>query len=189
MAALLSLLPLFLSLASALPSVTPSPLPTGSCYSYPLWQGSGGEHIDLSGGLYIHPAQADNSSIDGLYMKSGWQNPDVLAFALQRGATGYIMCNEGVIKDFYSSDALYIDPTTGALGFLGAGFPVAGYHHLVDGGTQSGVFLGYNNVTAWAYLYVPAADGHATQVSMRLLDLQDGALNDGEFYGFLQITS
>jgi hypothetical protein len=103
-----------------------------------------------------------------------------------------VECTNGLVHTLTSSAPLYIDATTGKLGYFGSGLAVENYKHEVDDVEQSGVFLGSGNITAWAYLYVPGDPyraGVVDQITMRLLDSQDGALNDGEFYGFLQVVS
>jgi hypothetical protein len=193
MAALLHLLPLLISLVSALPAVTPVLVGAGTCTYYPNFVGAGGDHIDQTGGLYLHPAQADNSTIDGLYTSAEWQNSTVVDITPNSEvAKEVVECTNGLVHDLASSAPLYIDATTGELGFFSSGLALQSYQHQVDGVTQGDIFLGSGGVTAWAYLYVPGDPfraGVVDQITMRLLDSQDGALNGDEFYGFLQVVA
>ncbi|KAH8658343.1 hypothetical protein BX600DRAFT_469008 [Xylariales sp. PMI_506] len=194
MAALLPLVPLLISLASALPAVTPVFVGAGTCSYYPNFVGSGGSHLDQTGGLFLHPSQTDNSTIDGLYTSREWQNSTIVDVTPNlQVAKEVFECTNGLVHSLYSTTGpLYVDATTGELGEFGSGLALESYQHQVDGATQAGIFLGSGGVTAWAYLYVPGDPyraGVVDQITLRLLDSQDGVLNDGEFYGFLQVVA
>lgn len=192
MAALLPLLPLLASLASALPTVTPVQVGSGTCAYWPNFVGAGGDHIDQTGGLYLHPAQTDNSTVDGLNTSREWNNSTVIDITPTLGGAREVFeCTNGQLHTLSAATPVYVDTTTGEIGEFSSGLTIESYQHQIDGVTQSGIFLGSGGVTAWAYLYVPGDPtraGVVDQITLRLLDSQDGELNDGEFYGFLQVV-
>lgn len=188
MAALLTLLSVALPFVAAIPSVTPVQVGAGTCQYFPNYYPS--PESDTTGGFLFRPDQADNSTIDGLYTSLEATNEDVFDITTRTDlAKSLYGCSDGLVH-FYigtSPPEVFISPTTGELGYLGAGLVPESYHHQVDGATQDGVFLGSGGVTAWAYTFVPGGGLIGEDVfTMRLLESQDGALNDGEFYGFLK---
>lgn len=182
MAALLTLLSLALPLVAALPEVTPVQVGAGSCSYYP-------------GAPFIfHPDQADNSAIDGLYTSVISTDETVIDITTNLQEAKFLWgCTSGLVYEYIvgtSGGYLHIDATTGQLAYLDDGLALETYEHQVDGVTQSGIFLGNGNVTAWAFLLDPSAGFNGFDAyTFRLLESQDGALNDGEFYGFLKIVS
>lgn len=189
MSSILSLLAIYLpALVSAFPDVTPVQLGAGTCYYFPNWQRVAGK--DITGGFYFHPDQADNSTIDGLYTSVEVFNKTIIDITTNsEEAKELYYCIDGSVKEYIIDTPVYISATNGELGFLGSGFVPEVYQHQIDGVTQSGVFLGYANVTAWAYTFVPSTGGAGIvdTFTMRLLEAQDAPLEDGEFYGFLKI--
>lgn len=191
MAHFLALLPLFLpALVSALPDVTPVQLGAGTCIYFPNWQDERGS--DITGGFYFHPDQADNSTVDGLYTSVEVFNKTIIDITTNsEEAKELYYCIDGAVKEYIVDTPVYVSTADGELGFFDSGFVPEVYEHQVDGVTQSGVFLGYGGVTAWAYTFVPSTGGAGIvdTFTMRLLDAQDAPLDDGEFYGFLEIVS
>ena len=67
------------------------------------------------------------------------------------------------------------------------------YKHLLGGIVQPGVFLGVDNVTTWGFNYLNDS-GHA-YYTLRLLGpgsqslTTGGALNEGEFAGFIKVLA
>ncbi|PSR78155.1 hypothetical protein BD289DRAFT_444293 [Coniella lustricola] len=193
MAPLSTLIPLLLAaLASALPDVTPVQLYAGTCAGYPNWPQDG----DRSGGFLLVPDQGDNSTVDGLITSVEALNTTVVdVTTVVASARTILQCYDTAVNSLYTGVPLYIADTDGAdngeLGYFAAGKTPEIYEHQIDGVTQSGVFLGYGGVTAWAYSFVPSLGGAGNfdWFAMRLLDAQDGALNEGEFYGFLKVVA
>ncbi|KUI67620.1 hypothetical protein VM1G_02836 [Cytospora mali] len=191
MASTLTLLSLFIpTLVSALPDVTPIQVGAGTCYDFPNWQDVAGS--DITGGFFFHPDQADNSTIDGLYTSVEVFNKTIIDITTNaEEAKEAYYCINGSVKEYYTDTPVYISETNGELAFLDSGFVPEVYQHQVDGVTLDGVFLGYADVTAWAYTFVASTGGAGIvdTFTMRLLEEQDAPLEDGEFYGFLKIAS
>lgn len=190
MASIFTLLSLFLpTLVSALPDVTPIQVGAGTCYDFPLWQDVVG--LDITGGFFFHPDQADNSTIDGLYTSVEVFNETIIDITTNaEEAKEDYYCIDGSVRNYYTDTPVYTSAINGELAFLDSGFVPEVYRHQIGGVTQSGVFLGYAGVTAWAYTFVPSTGGAGIvdTFTMRLLDQQDAPLDDEEFYGFLKIV-
>lgn len=181
-----TILPFILPLVAALPDVTPVQVGAGSCVSFPA-----SNYSDSLGGFFFIPDQADNSTIDGLHTSVDPNDESIITIAANvQEAKELFGCTDGLVHELHNaSPDLYISPDDGQLAFSDAGLAPETYEHQVDGVAQDGVFLGSGGVTAWAYTYVPGGGFHGfDEFTMRLLESQDGALNDGEFYGFLKIV-
>lgn len=188
MATLLTLVSVALPLVAAIPSVIPVQVGAGTCQYFPNYYPS--PESDTTGGFWFHPDQADNSTVDGLYTSVEASNENVIDITTNAQLAKILYgCSDGLVHDYVGTSPpdVFISSTTGELGYLGAGLVPESYQHQIDGVTQDGVFLGSSGVTAWAYTFVPGGGLVGEDVfTLRLLESQDGALNDGEFYGFLK---
>lgn len=180
------------ALASALPDVTPVQLGAGSCAGYPEYPQDG----DISGGFYFQADQGDNSTVDGLWSSLEPLNLTVVDITTVVGSAMVMyQCDDAAVREIHSGTPIYIandgSADDGELGWFASGNTPEVYQHQVDGVAQSGLFLGYGGVTAWAYTFVPSTGGAGIydMFTLRLLDAQDAPLNDGEFYGFLKVVS
>lgn len=184
---LLPLAALLPGLAAALPDVTPYQVGVGSCVDYPA-----STYSDSLGGFFLIPDQADNSTIDGLHTSVDPSDESVITITANlQEAKELFGCTDAAVHELHNaSPVLYISAENGQLAFSDAGLGLETYEHQVAGVTQDGKFLGSGGVTAWAYRYVAGGGFHGYDAfDMRLLEAQDGELEDGEFYGFLKIVA
>jgi hypothetical protein len=190
---------------SAVPNVTVVPLGPGSCVYWPNWQGSGGDRIDISGGLRILVDQSDDDGVNGLTLEQktfNWTYGPVRALVAdlrkssRLGAKSWFRCVNGALE-YPQGDKFNVgkDQRNGFLR-IGEGYTPEVYAHEVNGVRQPGVFLGVKNQTKWGFNYRgPEACGELDYYEVKLQDLPlDPAVEpragyNPEFFGFLKVEA
>jgi hypothetical protein len=189
---------------SAVPNVTVIPLSPGSCYGWPSWQGSGGDHVDLTGPLKISINQADDDGIEGLplsvktFNRTGLSTLNIVADLRKSNtfARSLFLCKNGNLET-KAPGTLFIgkDPSN-ALLTTEAGHSPEVYAHLVNGVRQPGIFLGARNQTKWGFTYrLPQTCGNLDYYELKLMNLpQDQAIEPKasrtpDAFGFLKVEA
>ncbi|KAF2197938.1 hypothetical protein GQ43DRAFT_184315 [Delitschia confertaspora ATCC 74209] len=189
-----------------LPAITPIPLPSDSCQSYPGYIPS---PPGFAPSLQFIVTSAEDPGAEGLYAsshvfnyQSGWSDEHLImdlrksrAFAKEA-----YRCHGGNVSTTYRQDGKSLsisrDNRNAYLTFNGGGWPLELYAHEEDGKRVEGVFLGSANQTTWGFYYERPTEDCQTldyyQVKLLGLPLDESAdmraAADPEFRGFLRVV-
>ncbi|TVY68955.1 hypothetical protein LSUE1_G006158 [Lachnellula suecica] len=177
------------SLVHAIPSVKAIQVGAGNCSAFPSTFVGAGDNAD---GFVFSPDQADDSSINGL--TTGITGSTLVVYKNSTDVLETIFCCDfgGTILDGFGIRSLLLPPTISndtQLAYMSEGIKPQTYVHEVNGTRQAGTFLGWANVTTWAF---KTATWNPDFWQMRLLvsesgDSKGASLSEGEFMGFLKV--
>lgn len=209
----LSLLSLFLTTTSAIPNVTPIPLPTDTCVHWPSWINS--RPSDTTGSLALVVSSSEDATIEGdlgqpfttsFNGNNTAGHRDYVGITLLNtrfAAKAFYRCNNGHLVT-HRIEPLRISASQNAHLVLngeaneGKGwesYQPQVYRHVVDGKQVDGLFLGAMNKTTWGFTYRDSEGcaGRNGWWEMRLLDVphRGGAewVREVMFKGFIKVVS